>query len=55
MCEKAKIKVVGRSVFVELESGAKAFIPLEKICEAAKRFNLCLERDSKVKCMNEQS
>jgi len=52
MCEKAKVKVVGRSVFVELESGAKAFIPLEKICEAAKRFNLCLEGDSRVKCVD---
>ena len=50
-CEKARGKIVGRSVFIETSSGAKAFVPLEKVCEFIKRFNICLDLESgKIKC-----
>jgi hypothetical protein len=50
MCEKAKIEIKGKSVYVVTESGSVAFIPVDKLCEAAKRFNICFE-GSNVKCV----
>ncbi len=49
-CEAAEIKLVGKSVFVRLASGATAFIPKERFCEAAKRFNICADGLKGVKC-----
>jgi len=48
-CEVVKAKRVGRSIFVYNDKGIRAFIPLEKICEAAKRFGLCIDSDE-IKC-----
>lgn len=49
MGSRAKVKVVGRSAFIETEDGARAFIPLEHLCEALRRFNLDVDLDV-VKC-----
>ncbi len=46
-CEKATGQKVGKTVFITTESGAKAFIPIERLCEAVRRYNLCLEVDGK--------
>lgn len=43
MCEKAKIKVIGKSSYVISESGSIAFVPVDRLCELAKRFNICYE------------
>jgi len=43
MCERAKVIVKGRSAYVTTESGSSAFIPVDKLCDVAKRFNLCYE------------
>lgn len=52
MCEEAVVEVIGRSVFIRLKSGAAAFIPRDKICEAAERYGICLSSlESKgIKC-----
>ena len=49
-CEKAEIKLVGKSVFVKLESGGTAFIPRERFCEAAKRFGICINGLKEISC-----
>jgi len=50
MCEKAELKLVGKSVFVKLKSGATAFIPKERFCEAVKRFGICVDNSFSIKC-----
>jgi len=50
VCEEAEIRVVGRSVFVRLRSGATAFIPIEKFCEAVERYGICFEDNEKIRC-----
>ncbi len=42
MCEEADVEVIGRSVFIRLKSGAAAFVPRDKICEAIERYGICL-------------
>ncbi|MGC8975630.1 MAG: hypothetical protein ACP5KB_05495 [Thermoprotei archaeon] len=49
-CEEAEIRVVGKSVFIKLKSGATAFIPIDQVCLALEKFRICLPRDSKIKC-----
>jgi hypothetical protein len=49
-CEAAEIRLVGKSVFVKLSTGATAFIPKERFCEAAKRFNICADGLEGIKC-----
>lgn len=43
MCEKSKVVIKGRLAYIVGESGATAFIPVDKLCEVARRFNLCIE------------
>ena len=51
MCEEAvEIRLVGRSYFVRLRSGGAAFIPVDKICEALKRYGICVPEELKGKC-----
>ncbi|MEM1703317.1 MAG: hypothetical protein QXQ31_04610 [Zestosphaera sp.] len=49
-CEEAEIKVVGKSVFIKLKSGATAFIPIDQVCVALEKFRICPPKDSKIKC-----
>ncbi len=50
-CEEAvEIRLVGRSYFVRLKSGGSAFIPVDKICEALKRYGICVPEELKGKC-----
>ncbi len=48
-CEKARIEIYGRTVIIITEGGSRAFVPLDKICEALKRFKLCVD-DPRIKC-----
>lgn len=50
MCEEAEFKIVGKSVFVKLRSGAVAFIPLEQICNAIVAYNICPPKSERIKC-----
>ena len=51
MCDKVlEVRVVGKSVFVKLSSGATAFIPKERFCEAVKRFDICTDGLEEFKC-----
>ncbi|MCC6022831.1 MAG: hypothetical protein QXF42_04600 [Sulfolobales archaeon] len=43
MCEKFKVVIKGRLAYIISESGTSAFIPVDKLCEVAKRFNICYE------------
>ncbi|MEO3993376.1 MAG: hypothetical protein QN229_03585 [Desulfurococcaceae archaeon TW002] len=49
-CEEAEIKIVGKSVFIKLKSGATAFIPIDQVCLALEKFKICLPKDSRIKC-----
>jgi len=40
----------GGTYLITTEKGAKAFIPIDKVCELVKRFGLCLPENSPVKC-----
>jgi len=42
-CEKAWVKILGKSAVIATERGAKAVVPLAKLCEYAKRLDLCIE------------
>lgn len=52
-CEKAKVKLLGvdsakqgkapKLFVIETERGSKAVVGASKLCEIAKRLNLCLE------------
>jgi len=48
-CEKARVEIHGRTVIIVTESGSRAFVPLDKVCEALKRFRLCVD-DPRIKC-----
>ncbi len=48
-CEKAKVEIYGRTAIIVTEGGSRAFIPLDKICEALRRFNICVD-DPRIKC-----
>ncbi len=52
-CERAEIKLVGRSYFVKLESGGSAFIPVDKICEALERYDICVPPELMDRCSRE--
>ncbi len=43
MCEKSKVVIKDRIAYLVTERGSTAFIPIEKLCEVARRFNLCIE------------
>ncbi len=49
-CEEAEIRLVGRSYFVKLRSGGSAFIPVDKICEALVRYDICPTEELMIKC-----
>ncbi len=42
-CEKAYIKVIGRSAVIRTERGSKALVSLENLCRYAQRLGLCIE------------
>ncbi len=41
--EKAYAEKWGENVYIKLETGGEALIPLSEICEIAERFNLDIE------------
>ena len=43
------MEIHGRTVIIVTESGSRAFVPLDKVCEALKRFRLCVD-DPRIKC-----
>ncbi len=52
-CEEAEIRLAGRSYFVKLESGGSAFIPMDKICEALERYDICVPPELLERCSTE--
>ena len=45
-----RMERAGGTYLITTEKGAKAFIPIDKVCELVKRFGLCLPENSPVKC-----
>jgi len=42
-CERARVKIIGKSAVIVTERGSKALVGLHILCNIAKRLNLCLE------------
>ena len=38
--EKAWVEIWGKTVYLKLESGGEALVPLDELCKVAERFNL---------------
>ncbi len=42
-CERARVKIIGKTAIIITERGARAMMGLHLLCKLAKRLKLCLE------------
>lgn len=43
MKQKARVEIKGKLALLTLENGGQALVPIEELCNIARRFNLELE------------